>query len=381
MNGHAIRTKPSTSSLKRPHTPPTSADPSTTKAPFPSFLPTASHPNPTPATVDSSPPAASSAALSAFLDAKKGQAMTREDLDLIDHLTRKIRSETEGVKPVGWSAAMVPRSTKPYPSSHMTNDESSPNLNGSVTSMPLDPPGNAFSLGVGSPLPSRKSNAYRQYYFGPGYNARRILGKKSTGGPSLKPLFNWNFEAENEETQTKRRKVEIPVSDIMNGLDVAMTPNGEGSIPHLDNGKIIQSTPDKANGVTTPPNDAVAKGKKRAAEIMMELIDEDQKKYGPKTTEPDFIIFNPYDKTSTPGSTTIPSPTTMTPNSKTNTPRSARVENRKWRLRSEITDPPTRGVAAKLAATKSAPRKLTALEKLMGVKSVSAQVVWWCIRC
>lgn len=324
--------------------------------PTPSFLPPAS----------GSP---GSAALAAFLDAKKGSAMTAEDLRVIDSLTEHLHVEAgsprqagKEVQYGGWSAGMSPRVTKPIPGAR--GGFSTPSR--STFASPGNTPGSIFSVGTSTPLSASKASPYRVRYLGPGMSPKRMLGKQS--GSGLKPLRHFDPAAEDsEESAAKKRRVD---DSLTSDMDVEPEQSGPKSslsqtvsLPDLasiaaspsalDKGKskvgpqphpLRQSTVAITEPAPAPKEkpDYVAKGKQRAANIIRELVEEQlapakaAKATGALTSD---IVINPYDVSS----------------SRTSTPPETRVfeSPRKSTLRASVRGTPLRGAAAKLELHRS----------------------------
>lgn len=342
--------------------------------PTSSFLPVAS----------TSKPAASPAlaALTAFLNAKKDGHMSKEDMDVLRSLHNNIEAENvnqrEGevhtpnkaeMRLGGWSAG-TPRETPRYTKAMPGLGESTP-----VASSVYNTPGSAFALGSSTPLkgtPS-KANPYQVRYLGPGMSPRRMLGK-ATSSSGIKPLFQFSVPAQDESATKKRR---VKGTDTLEVEVVPSTPSktlsGTQSMPNLaailaspavnDKGKSRAAPHPLSQSITsTPPRDPVAVGKRRAADIMLSLIEEQTapieaaKANGAHTSD---IIINPYDVT-TPQSA---APSTPASKASHDTPR-------KSILRSSVRETPMRGAAAKLEANRGRP--LSTLERASGVKPWAA---------
>lgn len=278
--------------------------------------------------------------------------MSQEDLDVIDSLTRNIHAESQGGfdgQYGGWSAGMSPRVTRSIPGQNGTIE--TPPRNTLTT--PFNTPGSVFSVGTVTPGGTpNKASPYRVRYLGPGMSPKRMLGKgQSSGG--LKPLFQFNID--NDESAQKKRRVdageamdvdEIPapkatissVASMPNLASYADSPASKGKSkaaprPHPLSQSVI------ASPVETRPT-AEEIGKKRAADIMLEMIQQ-QTATLPKPQSN--IIINPYD-----------SPAAVAPSP--STPASKRVVDgpRQSALRATGRgETPLRGAAAKLANHKS----------------------------
>ncbi|ORY33450.1 hypothetical protein BCR39DRAFT_557135 [Naematelia encephala] len=331
---------------------------------------------PTPGTVGAT---AGSRALSAFLEAKRGQNLLPEDIEVIESLTRNMKAESlngspprappvEHVATGGWSAGtFTPRTTRPLPSSasSVVATPSRPSHNLAET------PGSVFSLGRAPALPTPNA---RVTYLGPGMSPRRML-KKPRG--SLKPL---SLGTEDEGAALKKRRVERvinggvsqedipPVPSLPDGVlnNSVSTPNLSSSLNKEKRQVISVAVPVRPTPFNTPNRstssrpDPVSVGKKRAADIMKELIEAEigPLEEGPTSDKRDFMIINPYDA-GTPASSASSTPK---PNGQISSPR-------KSLLRSSIKGKgkeAMRGAAAKLAEHNTPRRKLTVLEIIQG---------------
>ncbi len=387
MPGHLIGYKASpslpalnfTNTMKRPYSPPRLP----ARSPIPSFKPPNDHRS-APSISSAASESASSAALAAFLEAKKGQQMTGDDFRVIETLTANMKTESAVGSPKrldfrtgGWSAgtfSATPRTIRPLRGSNGLD---------SVDNTPLRPTnsfgtsGATFSLGTNTPVAGPSTSQQRRItYLGPGMSPRRMFPENKS---NVKPLFD--LESPNEENTPKKRRVdeETKGSDVptrnskikVNGL------SNSASMPDLvhenQNGLSASKgsskgpyTPGRPSPLTanpaSPRQDVVAIGKKRAADIMKELIDEEIGTVE-ETKEPDYMVINPYD---TESSASSPAPSPSTPRSpiRSSTPQ-------KSVLRSSLRgkEKPKRGAAAKLEAHRSG-RKLTTLEILQGKRPV-----------
>lgn len=326
---------------------------------------------------------ASSAALATFLDAKRGQQLTVEDFRVIDTLTANVKSESVAGSPQrstfktdGWSAgtfSATPRAIRPLRKTNgLENVESTPVRPES----PFGSPGPAFSIGIDTPLASTTTPTQRRVtYLGPGMSPRRMFPKPASG---LKPLFNLDLSPEGESAYKKRRTEDgedlhgvsnQSVLSRSNGFSNSVSmpslafPNGTGANLDKSQAHIPERPSFGDQNPVVPRQDAVTVGKKRAADIMKELIDEE---IGPNNgaSQPDYMVINPYDTESS------ASPSTPTPSTPRSPMRSA--TQRRSVLRSSLRGNETskRGAAAKLEAHRSG-RKLTTLEILQGRRPVS----------
>lgn len=358
------------------------------RKPLPSFLPTAQTAAP--------PQSAASIAFTAFVEAKKGQNMTSEDMRVMRTLMENIEAEQRGVtsttKTGGWSAGLgeSPRPFKAIPNGASTGQSGPVTPNRLVESVrgtggPLfstgTPGGRSDAGSVGGESPASR----RIRYLGPGMSPRRMFNKSRA---SDKPAFATDVA---EESEPKRQKVD----------DAPNTPqNVDNQTPAFGSPMQIDTpapTPpriralEKAKGTSTntparpsplgqSPNStlpaspreesSVAQGKRRAADIVKELM---QEEIGPleSLNKRDYMVINPYD-ISTPGSASQQSDGASSSLSNS-VMRSATPK--KTILRSSLrssTSTPLSGAAAKLEAHKPG-RKLTTLELLEGKKPVSLQ--------
>ncbi|OCF77322.1 hypothetical protein I204_01309 [Kwoniella mangroviensis CBS 8886] len=367
---------PSASS-KRPRSPLAAPESSTSALPQGTPLPSSFvKPAPTtPVNTQGLSASASSVALTAFLEAKKGQQMTPEDFRVIETLTENMKAESHlpGQTPPekkygGWAAGS-------YPST----------------------PGTVFSVGSTTPRSINQPSPYRQRYLGPGMSPRRLFPQPRKS--SLKPLFN--FGAEREDTSKgKKRKTndEEEVMDVdQNTSSTSRGLSSSASMPSLSafstlsaNDKEKQKlsvpshTPARPSPLsrnisspgsvasTTPVDEkarkkaeAEAAGKKRAAEIIMDIIDEE---IGPviPTRKAEPVIFNPYDRTSL-----NPSPAPAVPPTVPSTAFAGSTPRKSKGSFSPARRTPARGAAAKLELHKEAmkgSKPLTTIERIQGVK-------------
>ena len=288
--------------------------------------------------------------------------MTAEDLRVIDSLTHNLHVEagspqrSSDVRYGGWSAGMSPRVTKSMPA----RDEPTTPARSAFAS-PFNTPGSTFSVGSAASPSIGKASPYRVRYLGPGMSPKRMLGKQRSG-TGMKPLFQFEPSTEeSEESATKKRKVEDQVIDTNIAPSLEARPlsslSQTVSMPDLvsvtnsparnDKPKSkVESRPHPLSQSTVPSQesqpDHVIKGKKRAADIMRELIEEQlapveaAKATGALTSD---IVINPYDFQA----------------AKPLLPADKRVYDspRKSVLRASVRDSPKRGAAAKLELSKS----------------------------
>ncbi|WWC91702.1 uncharacterized protein L201_006648 [Kwoniella dendrophila CBS 6074] len=371
---------------------------------------------------------ASSVALTAFLEAKKGQQMTIEDFRVIETLTDNMKAESHVGSPTksesfyqqqqqktygGWAAGTYSSGIKSSISFNSNLSTPAKQSNGNGNGNLASTPGKVFSLGTQptfSPAVA-SSGPYRQRYLGPGMSPRRMFPqpKKST----LKPLFNFGTAEEDDSTSTgKKRKVdgEEEIMDLDSNSNASLYLSSSTSTKGLSSSVSMPSfsafnnekgknrlsslsssihTPAKpsplSRNVSSPSSssntpidekakrraEAEAAGKKRAAEIIMDIIDEE---IGPviPTRKAEPVIFNPYDRTSL-NPTPIPAVPTSLPSTSF-----AGTTPRKSLLKSSISSnsspgrrTPTRGAAAKLELHKEAmkgSKPLTTIERIQGVK-------------
>ncbi|WVW86187.1 hypothetical protein I302_108228 [Kwoniella bestiolae CBS 10118] len=365
---------PSSSSIKRPRSPLASSHATTAALPQRTPLPSSFvHPAPaTPITSNGLSSSASSVALTAFLEAKKGQQMTSEDFRVIETLTENMKAESHlpGQTPPeqkygGWAAGSY---------------SSSSGLKASQS----------FASSIGQPSP------YRQRYLGPGMSPRRMFPQPKKS--SLKPLFNFGAEVDDSSSKGKKRKVDgeeeimdvdESISSPAKGLSssVSMPSLSAFSKPSTDKGRTKLSVPTHTparpsplsrnsstpGSATSTPVDEKAKkraeaeaaGKKRAAEIIMDIIDEE---IGPviPTRKAEPVIFNPYDRTSL-----NPSPAPAVPPTVPSTAFAGSTPRKSKGSFSPARRTPARGAAAKLELHKEAmkgSKPLTTIERIQGVK-------------
>lgn len=365
----------------------TSALNSSTSKPLPSFLPTAQ--------TAKTPQSAASIAFTAFVDAKKGQTMSPEDLRVMRTLMENMEAEQRGVVPAaktgGWSAgnANSPRPVKSLANGLQTPGVAPSTPNGLVDSV-RGTNGALFSVGS----PARRSEAgsaggdspasRRIRYLGPGMSPRRMQNKSRA---SDRPAFATDVA---EESEPKRQKVDTAV------IDTPQKPENQSTSTSTSASPMQVDTPapsppksralEKAKGTMTPSrpsplgqstvttsspreDDSVAQGKKRAADIVKELMQEEIGSLE-SLSKRDYMVINPYD-VGTPGSTSQRSEASSSLSksiSRTATPKKSILRSS---LRSS-TSTPLSGAAAKLEAHKPG-RKLTTLELLEGKKPVSDQ--------
>ena len=352
------------------------------RAPLPSFEPPNGHLSSSSSTSVAEP--ASSAALAAFLEAKKGQQMTADDFRVIETLTANMRSESVVGSPRrtdqtgGWSAGVfseTPKAIRPlrYPNGFASLTSETPSR---ITNV-FGTPGAPFSAGTNSPTAST-SDKRRITYLGPGMSPRRMFPKNKSG---LKPLFNLDFSI--DERASKKRKTEegqLGINSEINGNGQLLSHGLSSSVSMPDlttsvDRKFLLTDVEAKGSVTPGPAShfsqgiiaarpsAVAIGKKRAADIMKELIDEELGEIEAHRQH-DQLVINPYDTESSPSSL-APTPSTPRSPMRSTTPR-------KSILRSSLrgNETPKRGAAGKLEAHRSG-RKLTTLEILQGKRPVS----------
>ncbi|WWD19644.1 hypothetical protein CI109_104106 [Kwoniella shandongensis] len=356
------------------------------RSPLPSFAPPSISSTP----ISSS---ASSVALTAFLEAKRGQQMTAEDITVIETLTENMKAESHRGSPPregkygGWAAASYPSNLRPSQSmASLTSTPAKP------TTAVFTTPGSGFSVGVDrTPGGVSQASPYRQRYLGPGMSPRRMYPqvKKS----SIKPLFDFTSSDE-DISGSKKRRVEdevvgepVPSSSLtssvsMPSLSIASSapiksksrlaaPSHTPARPS----PLSQAAVDSPGSTTSTPGDSAASkrkaveaaGKKRAAEILMNIIDEE---IGPivPTRKAEPVVFNPYDRTSLNPSPAPPVPSSTPSTSYAGaTPRKASLKSQG----SPAKRTPTRGAAAKLEAYKEAmkgSKPLTTIERIKGVR-------------
>ncbi|OCF44644.1 hypothetical protein I317_01531 [Kwoniella heveanensis CBS 569] len=331
------------------------------RSPLPSFVPPSVSTPQNSASATGLSSSASSAALTAFLEAKKGQQMTPEDFRVIETLTENMKAESHIGSP--------PRSA-----ADRTNGWAA----GSY-------------LSSGSGLKSSRSfianaNPYRQRYLGPGMSPRRITGDEG-GEEEIMDV---------DETSSSPAKLPHPANGLSSSISMPSLNGSAKSLP-LDRSqnkffagpihtpsrpsplsRSINNTPDSpasASATSSHPVDEKAKrkaeaeaaGKKRAAEIIMDIIDEE---IGPvvPTRQAEPVVFNPYDRRSL-----DPSPAPAVPSSTPNkafagsTPRKAGQQSSVSPARRT----PTRGAAAKLEAHREAmkgSKPLTTIDRIKGVR-------------
>lgn len=356
---------------------------SSVRKPLPSFLPTARTAIPA--------QSAASIAFTAFVEAKKGQNMTSEDMKVMRTLMENIEAEQKGirsaVKTGGWSAGLAesPRPVKAIPNgvSAVPLEPATPNRlvesvrgNGGPMFTVGTPGARSDAGSIGGESPASR----RIRYLGPGMSPRRMLSK---GRTSEKPSFASDVA---EESEPKRQKVDdtpntpqrvenqTPASGSPMQIDTpAPTPP---RIRALEKAKSTNTparpsplgqSPESTAPTSPREDDCVAQGKKRAAEIVKELMQEELGSIE-SLNKRDYMVINPYD-ISTPGSTSQQSD--LSSSLSRSVMRSATPK--KSILRSSLrssTSTPLSGAAAKLEAHKPG-RKLTTLELLEGKKPVS----------
>ncbi|WWC72030.1 uncharacterized protein I206_105989 [Kwoniella pini CBS 10737] len=353
---------------------------------------------------------ASSVALTAFLEAKKGQLMTTDDFRVIESLTENMKAESQfGGSPTKseFSQTQTPNQVKSrggwaagsYPSG-IRSSNSFASLNTPNKANQASTPGKVFSIGSTPNISG--GSPYRQRYLGPGMSPRRLLPQPKKS--NLKPLFNFgastNGEDLSDELKGKKQKVadEDEISMDIDSNTTPSTANAPGlsssvSMPSLSastkgNSKLsvpthtpAKSSPlsrDSSSPYSTGENDEKAKrkreaelaGKKRAAEIIMDIIDEE---IGPiiPTRKAEPVIFNPYDRTSLNPSTVPAVPSTQPSTAFAgSTPRKSLTRSINGKG-SPARRTPTRGAAAKLELHKEAMRgskALTTIERIQGVR-------------
>ncbi|WVF72973.1 hypothetical protein IAT40_007791 [Kwoniella sp. CBS 6097] len=382
---------------------------------------------------------ASSVALTAFLEAKKGQQMTPDDFRVIETLTDNMKAESHVGSPPRSAGKINRWAAGSYPSSGSgsktglqssrsfiglsTPAKQSPNVNGGLST-----PGQVFAVGT-MPTPGSnhvKASPYKQRYLGPGMSPRRMFPQPKKS--SLKPLFNFGAAPDDEIAKgNKKRKTGEEEDEAQESMEVDETSSSLAksailgspsqpakglsssvSMPSLA-GSTKPSSLDRSSSklsvgpIHTPvrpsplsrsinkpespvptsspgPVDEKAKrkaeaeaaGKKRAAEIIMDIIDEE---IGPvvPTRQAEPIVFNPYDRNSL-----NPSPAPAVPSSTPSkafagsTPRKGGAGGSgSGGAISPARRTPTRGAAAKLEAHREAmkgSKPLTTIDRIKGVR-------------
>jgi hypothetical protein len=168
---------------------------------------------------------------------------------------------------------------------------------------------------------------------------RRLLPKAK---PGLKPLISFDFQKKVEEDiAAKKRKLQGGEAQ-----EVPSTITPSVPLPNLaESSSMAVARASTSRNTITPAADsphpsAVAVGKKRAADIMLELIEQDRE----SEKVVDAIIFNPYDRSQAHRSP----PQAVSPD---RPPNPKAVPGRPI-LRAS-TSTPLRGAAARLEASKS----------------------------
>ncbi|WWD03659.1 hypothetical protein V865_001714 [Kwoniella europaea PYCC6329] len=284
-------------SIKRPRSPLAAPEPSTSALPQRTPLPS-SFVNPAPTTpvnTQGLSSSASSVALTAFLEAKKGQQMTPEDFKVIETLTENMRAE-----------------------SHLPGQT---------------PPEKRYGGWAAGSYPS---------------------GLAIKSSQSLASFNTPDKRTENGNAQT-------PGTEDIFLLNTSTQIFNDLSEPIRD--KVPSTTP--VDEKARKKAEAEAAGKKRAAEIIMDIIDEE---IGPviPTREAEPVIFNPYDRTSL-----NPSPAPAVPPTVPSTAFAGSTPRKSKGSFSPARRTPARGAAAKLELHKEAmkgSKPLTTIERIQGVK-------------
>ena len=343
-----------------------SVTPTMSRKPLPSFLPQA-------ATGQS----AASIALTAFVEAKKGEAMTPQDMRVM----RTLMEDIEAEQPNGsssqnrWTAGIdSPRQVKSIRESQPAGPSTPNRLVDSIRGSP----GPLFS--VGSPArsesgPNGDSPASRRIrYLGPGMSPKRMLNKSRS---SDKPLFTSDIA---EESEPKRQKTEVAPTTPESNTSASQDPlPSKPPVPSFTSRALERtknlSTPAKPSPLSrvnspTPASpreqQSIDSGKRRAADIVKELM---EKEIGPieSLSKRDYMVINPYDLPSSSATSRADL------NSSLSKSVSRNATPKKSILRSSLkgsTSTPLSGAAAKLEAYKPG-RKLTTLELLEGKRPVS----------
>ncbi|WVR07672.1 hypothetical protein IAU60_004714 [Kwoniella sp. DSM 27419] len=349
---------------------------------------------------------ASSAALTAFLDAKKGQPMSAEDFRVIDTLTENMKAESHvgsprSVRAGGWAAGSYSNGgASALRASQSLATLSTPAKQiGSPISVTTPGSGPLFSVGSG-PTPGAQPSPYKQRYLGPGMSPRRMFPQPKKS--ALKPLFSFRV-AEDAVAKGKKRKTDDEeVMDLDEQSLARSTPpahkaalSSSVSMPSLvslggqrSKSQLAppQHTParpsplsrtfDSPNSVTSTPKDdakskrkveAEAAGRKRAAEIIMDIIDEEIGPVVPtRKTEP--VVFNPYDRTSLNPAANAPAVPVTSPS--TAFAGSTPGKTKPGSQLSPARRTPTRGAAAKLEAHRESMKSSQSLSTIDRIKGV-----------
>lgn len=296
------------------------------------------------------------------------------------------------VKSGGWSAGRTdsPRPLKSAPNGLLNSNAAPSTPNRLVESVranggPLFTPGSPGGKSDAGSAVGDSPASRRIRYLGPGMSPRRMLNK---GRSSEKPAFTIDVA---EQSEPKRQRL-----DADEDMPQATTNQNSatGSPMQIDTPTPTPPKPrnvEKAKNTATParpsplgqspaetressPRDAasIAQGKKRAADIVKELMREE---IGPieSLDKRDYIVINPYDLASPSAASQKSDATSSSLSrsiSRTATPKKSILRSS---LRSS-TSTPLSGAAAKLEAHKPG-RKLTTLELLEGKKPVSAFIL------
>ena len=292
------------------------------------------------------------------------------------------------IKIGGWSAGRTdsPRPLKSAPNGFSTSNVAPSTPNRLVETVrakggPLFTPGSPGVRSEASSAAGDSPASRRIRYLGPGMSPRRMLNK---GRSSEKPIFTSDVA---EQSEPKRQRLDVDIEMLQDSDNLLSATGSPMQIDTPTPTPPRNRTIEKAKNTSTParpsplgqspadtressPRDAasVAQGKKRAADIVKELMREE---IGPieSLSKQDYIVINPYDLAS-PSASSQKSDTLSSSLSKsvsrTATPKKSILRSS---LRSS-TSTPLSGAAAKLEAHKPG-RKLTTLELLEGKKPVS----------
>ena len=288
------------------------------------------------ATPTSSEADAARQALVAFEAATPGNR-TAQDYHILSMLSKKVeeaeereaagsQSDTRG----SWAASTfegTPRLIRPLRSNAGTP--------GSVLTAPASP---AFSVGTSGSVAGTPRG--QKVYLGPGMSSRRLKASRS----NLRDNTPFNPNDDEENIPKRRRTGSI---GGQSDLDSSIAgPPGRRNSP-----------PPPVPAIPAAARSAIAIGKQRAANIMIDLVDAE---LGPLRPERPSIIVNPYDRSAPPPAVAPGSPASAM---RSSTP--ARSILRKSTAVAEAAATPTRGVGARLEHTPGS-RPTTTLEILQG---------------
>lgn len=305
--------------------------------------------------------AASTIALQKFMQ-EKGVELGPDDADVLEHLARDLREVRTQSSPNvglgGWSAGI----TAPNGNG---NDAHLTPLKQTASAPSVGTPGSSFSVGSNAPLhPSRASTSGRQVtYLGPGMSPRRLAPRNK---PTMKPLFEG---IDRKDDAGKKRKVDSAESEDSGSSSSPSSAPGTAAAAAMaaafNKGRIVSGSstrPSPLNQSTTvvPSPDRVQAGKRRAADIMKEVIDAE---LGPRKATKPSLVISEYDEPR------LPSTMAQSSSRVAATRSSLRKSSSGSKLAARASMSASRGAAGQLERSRGSTRKLSVLELVSGINA------------